>query len=297
MSSSRIILVLLATFTLAAVPAASQVTVPFEAHQWEVPHASGVSYAIEYMLFNQKNQRQIGYENRKGADEVDLDWVGNFGGLFSFMREAPVNTRDHREGPIPETANVAIYNTEVRRYLKYRKYDDVAELEWSETPVYEWRLRDQQGTSVASFALFNWRAGKYLVLQSKTRGINLGFIKQSDSTAQVSSVSLNPQRIIEGWIPYLASFDPKTGGVLLSVQNASQGGLLRFVRQFRSTHDCSIPDATVRLGPGGMMTAQQIKYLYASATPRFPVTFLACLPSSPQPIGPIRINISYRLDN
>jgi hypothetical protein len=296
MSSNRIIMVLLATFTLAAVPAASQV--PPDAHQWEVPHANGVSYAIEYMLFNQKNKSQIGYENRKFNDEVDLDWVGNFGGLFTFMREAPANTRDPRQGPIPENANVAIFNSETRRYLKYRKYYDVAELEWSNTPAYEWQLRDQKGTSVASFALFNRLAGKYLVLQSKTRGINLGFFKESASSAQVFSVSLNPQQIIQGWIPYLGSFDPKTGGVLLSVQNASQSATLMFVKQFRSTHDCSVPDATVRVAPGAMMTVQQMKLLYASATPRFPITFLACLvTSSSQLIGPTRINISYKLDN
>jgi hypothetical protein len=295
---SRIIFVLLATFVLAAVPAASQVAVPADAHQWEVPHANGVSYAIAYMLFNQKNKSQIGYENRKFPDEVDLDWVGNFGGLFTFVREAPLNTPDHRQGPIPETANVAIYNSETRRYLKYRKSYDLAELEWSSTPVYEWQLRDQQGTSVASFALFNRLAGKYLVLQSKTRGINLGFFKESSAAPKVFSVSLSPQQIIQGWVPYLASFDPKAAGVLLSVQNASQSATLMFVKQFRSTTDCSVPDATVRVAPGAMMTAQQMKSLYASATPRFPITFLACLATTTsQPIGPTRINISYKLDN
>jgi hypothetical protein len=295
MSSSRIILVLLATFTLAAVPAASQV--PPDAHQWEVPHANGVSYAIEYMLFNQKNKSQIGYENRKAADEVDLDWVGNFGGLFSFMREAAVNTRDHRPGPIRETENVAIYNTEAKRYLKYRGYDDVAELEWSNTPAYEWHLRDQQGSSVASFALYNRIAVKYLVLQTKTRGINLGFaFKQGYSPPLVFSVSLSPQQIAQGWIPYLGSFGQDTGGYLLSVQNASWSHTLRLVKPNGSTNPCGVLNASVSIEPAARMTTDQMRILYGSETPLLPITFIACFsPNRPQPTGPTNVKIGYRL--
>lgn len=290
---------LLVTLLLAVLPAASQVAVPSEAHQWEVPHADGVSSSIDYMLFNQKNKSQIGYENRKFDDEVDLDWVSNYGGLFSFMREAPAGTRDHRRAAIPENANVAIYNTETRRYLKYKKfYDNMAELEWSSTPVYEWQLRDQKGTSVASFALFNTRTGKYLVLQSKTRGINLGFFNGTSPSPQVFSVTLSPQQIVQGWVPYRGSFGQNTRGNLLSAQNASQSATLMFVKPGKTTNNCSDSNATVRVGPGAMMTTDQMNVLYGAVSPRLPINFLACLTTqTSQSLGPTRLNITYKLDN
>ncbi len=127
------------------------------------------------------------------GDEVDLDWVGNFGGLFSFNRIAPAGTRDHRRGPIQPNANVAIYNTEAKRYLTYKRFDDtLAELTWTTTPAYEWQLHDQKGTTVASFALFNSRVGKYLVLQGKTRGTSLGWYKPP-TTPQSFTVHLSAQ--------------------------------------------------------------------------------------------------------
>jgi len=184
---------------LAAVTAAAQVAVPSGARQWEVHNANGVSYGTDYELHNQKNQSQIGYD---GA----LGWVGHSGGLFSFNRKAPAGTRDHRPGPIPENADVAIYNTEARRYLAYKKFDDtLAELEWTSTPAYEWQLRDQKGTSVASFALYNSRVNKYLVLQSKTRGINLGWFK-TPSTPQSFTVVMSALPVTQGWVPYRGSF-------------------------------------------------------------------------------------------
>ncbi len=297
MNRIHILIALVGLSALAAVPATAQVAVPPEAHQWEVPHANGVSYGVDYMLHNQKNKKQIGYENRTMGDEADLDWVGNYGGLFSFNRKAPAGTRDHRTGPIPENADVAIYNTEARRYLTYKKFDDtIAELGWSRTPAYEWQLHDQKGTSVASFALFNSRVRKYLVFQGKTRGINLGWYK-TPTAPQQFSVAMSAQQITQGWVPYLGSFGQNTGGNLLSVQNASQTATLMFVKPGKSTTHCSDPSATVRVAPRLAMTADQMKTLYGSATPRLPTTFLACLTTpTPQSISLTFLNITYKLD-
>jgi hypothetical protein len=299
MKKIHVLIALVGLSALAAVNVSAQVAVPPEAHQWEVPHANGVSYGVDYMLHNQKNKKQIGYENRRMGGEVDLDWVGNFGGLFSFNRKAPAGTRDHRTGPIPENADVAIYNTETRRYLTYQKFDDtVAELEWTSTPSYEWQLRDQKGTSVASFALFNSRVRKYLVLQGKTRGINLGWLNDMPTGPQSFSVTLSAQPIIQGWVPYRGSFGQNTRGSLLTVRNASGSATLIFVKPGQSTSSCGEPRDTVRVAPRAAMTAQQMKILYGSETPRLPITFLACLvTTTTQSVSATSLNITYQLDN
>lgn len=297
MRKIHILIALVSLYALAAVPVAAQIAVPPEAHQWEVPHANGVSYGVDYMLHNQKNKKQIGYEKTAGP-EVDLDWVGNFGGLFSFNRKAPAGTRDHRTGPIPENADVAIYNTETRRYLTYKKFDDtIAELEWTSTPTYEWQIRDQKGTSVASFALFNSRVRKYLVLQGKTRGISLGWLNDRPTGPQSFSLALSAQPVTQGWIPYRGSFGAYMRGKLLTVQNASGSATLLFVRPGQSTSSCGEPRDSVRVAPRAAMTAAQMKTLYGLETPRLPITFLACLASATsQSIGLTHLNITYQLD-
>jgi hypothetical protein len=296
MKKIHILIALVGLLALAAVPAASQVAVPSGAHQWEVHNADGVSFATAYELYNQKNGSQIGYEKRTFG--VDLGWVGHSGGHFMFMRWAPVRVRDHRPGPIAENENVAIFNTKTNRYLMYYKRGDAeAELEWSSTPVYEWQVRDQKGTSVASFALFNDRVDKYLVYQFKNYGINLGWLNDTPPAPQSFSVALSAQQVNQGWVPYAGSFGQNTKGNLLTVQNASQSATLLFVKPGKSTNDCSDPNATVRVAPRATMTADQMKTLYGSATPRLAVNFLACLTTpTPQSISLTFLNITYKLD-
>ncbi|MEP6602157.1 MAG: hypothetical protein ABJB49_10165 [Nitrospirota bacterium] len=54
----------------------------------------------------------------------------------------------------------------------------------------------------------------------------------------------------------------------------------------------------MRVAPRGMMTADQIKTLYGSATPRLAINFLACLTTpTPQSISLTYLNITYKLDN
>lgn len=295
MTKKRILTVLLAVLALGAGPAAAEAAVPAGAHQWEVHNADGVKGSTAYELYNQKNRSQLGFDNRVFG--VDLGWVGHSGGHFTFVRNTgSLNVRDHRA--IPEDENVAIYNTKTRRYLKYYERGPwKAELEWSASPVYEWQLRDQTGSAVAGFALFNDRVDKYLVSQFKNYGINLGWLEDQTPVTQSFSVALSAQPVTQGWVPYAGSFGANTRGTLLTVQNASQSATLLFVKPGKSTNDCSNPSATVPVAPRATMTADQMKALYGLATPRLGVDFLACLTTpTPQSISLTFLNLTYRLD-
>jgi hypothetical protein len=288
---SRIMSAVLAVVALAAVPAASQAAVPDAAHQWEARGAGSVQTASAYSLFNTKNNSRIGYDNRTFG--VDLGWVSD-GGQFEFRRDAG-NVRDHRHTPISETENVSIYNTKTRRYLKYyRRGEWKAELDWSRTPVAEWQVQRQSG---GRFALFNDRVDRYLVYQFKNYGINLGWLAAGPAPVQSFSVGMSAQPVTQGWVPYLGSFGGGTQGNLLSVQNASDTATLLFVKPGRQTSQCSDPTATTPVGPRASMTADQLKTLYGTASPRLPVSFLACVTTpTPQSISLTFLNITYRLD-
>jgi hypothetical protein len=290
---SRITAALVAALALSALPAAAQAAAPAAATQWEARNAASVQTGTSYSLFNTKNNSRLGYDNRVFG--VDLGWVSD-GGQFQFMRNSgSPNVRDHRRFPIAEGENVAIYNTKTRRYLKFhRRGETKAELEWNRTPVYEWQVHGQSGSR---FALFNDRVDRYLVHQFKNYGINLGWLTEGPAPVQMFSVGLAAQPIVQGWVPYLGSFGGGTQGNLLSVQNASQSATLLFVKPGRQTSQCGDPSATVPLAPRASLTADQLKTLYGAATPRLPVTFLACVTTpTPQSISQTFVNITYRLD-
>jgi len=293
MIKSRIFSVLFAALALAVVPTASQVAPP-AAKQWNVNNTDRMSPATEYELYNKTTQ--LGYENRTFG--VDLGWVGHGGGYFEFLRKAPPGVRDHR-GPIASDENVTIYNTKTRRYLMYYDRGDVkADLEWSSTPVYEWQVHDQSASGGrVHFALFNNRVKKHLVYKVRNYGINLGWFNAAPQAPQSFSLALKAQQINQGWVPYLGSFGQNTRGNLLTVQNASQNATLLFVKPGKSTNDCSDPNATLRVAPRAMMTADQMKTLYGSATPRLAISFLACLTTpTPQSISLTYLNLTYKLD-
>ena len=112
---------------------------------------------------------------------------------------------------------------------------------------------------------------------------------------------MTAQQITNGWVPYLGAFGQNLKANLLSVQNASQKATLMFVKPSQSTVNCSDPNATVRVAPRAMMTADQMKLLFLSATPRPPISFLACFTTptmqSTQPITVTFLNITYKVDN
>ena len=294
MTRNCILCAVFAALALAALPFASKAA-PAAAKQWNVNNTDRMSPATEYELYN--TTEQLGYDNRTFG--VDLGWVGHSGGYFEFLRKAPPGVRDHR-GPIAADENVAIYNTKTRRYLMYYdRADTKAELEWSNTPVYEWQIQDQSASGGrVHFALFNSRVKKYLVHKVQNYGINLGWLNDSPPAPKSFSLALSAQQITQGWVPYKGSFGQNTKGNLLSVENASQNATLMFVKPGKSTNDCSDPNATVRVAPRGMMTADQMKTLYGSAAPRLAINFLACLTTpAPQSISLTFLNITYKLDN
>ena len=294
MNTNRLVVLFSSLAVISLLPVHSNAA-PSNAKQWNVSDTDQISYGTEYKLYN--TTEQLGYDDRTFG--VDLGWVGS-GGLFVFMRQAPPGTRDHRKGPIAGEDNVAIYNTKTRRYLMYfDRGDTKAELEWTSTPVYEWQLQDQATSrGRVYFALFNSRVKKYLVHKVQNYGINLGWLNDAGPSSQSFSVALSAQQIVNGWVPYLGSFGQNTKGSLLSAQNASQTATLLFVKPGKSTTDCSDPNATLRVLPRAMMTADQLKLLYGATTPRLPIRFLACLTTpTPQSIGVTFLNISYKLDN
>ncbi len=294
MIRNRIRAVLLGVLALIAMPVVSEAAPP-AAKQWSVDKTNQISNETEYALYN--GSRKLGYDNRTFG--VDLGWVN--GGFFFFVRKTPAGRRDRRIGLIGGNEDVALFNTKRNAYLKYyRRGDAKAELEWNDdTPVYEWQIQDQSASGGrVHFALFNSRVKKYLVYKVQNYGINLGWLVATPPQPQSFSLAMTAQQITNGWVPYLGTFGQNIKGNLLSVQNASQKATLLFVKPRQSTNNCSDPNATVRVAPRGMMTPDQMKLLYGSATPRPPISFLACIttPTPTQSIAVTFLNITYKLD-
>jgi hypothetical protein len=265
------------------------------AKQWSVDKTDQIHNETEYVLYNLGSQ--LGYENRTFG--VDLG-RGARGGFFFFVRQSPSGKRDRRVGPIGANDKVAIFNTKTLRYLMFYPRGDVkAELEWTNTPAYEWQIQNQSASGGrVHFALFNSRVKKYLVYKEQNYGINLGWLAQTPPQPQSFSLAMRAQQITNGWVPYLGAFGQNLKGNVISVQNASQNATLLFVKPGQSTVNCSDPNATVRVAPRAMMTADQMKLLYRSATPRPPINFLACLTTpTPMQVTVTFLNITYKLDN
>jgi hypothetical protein len=298
MIRNRFHALLLATVVLIATSAVA-LAAPSAARQWSVDKTDQINNETEYVLYNLDSQ--LGYENRTFG--IDLG-RGARGGFFFFVRQAPSGKRDRRVGPIGEADKVAIFNTKTLRYLMFYARGDVkAELEWTNTPVYEWQLQDQSASGGrVHFALFNTRVKKYLVFKVQNYGINLGWlVAPTPPQPQSFSLAMTAQQITNGWVPYLGIFGKNLNANVISVQNASSKATLMFVKPSQSTVNCSDPNATVRVAPLGKMTADQMKLLYGSATPRPPISFLACLTTPTMQSTPsIRVtflNITYKVDN
>jgi len=286
--------VVLVALSLIALPVIS-LAAPTAAKQWSVANTNQISYETDYVLYNMGSQ--LGYDNRTFG--IDLG-RGVKGGFFAFLRQAPPGKRDRRLGPIGNGDKVAIFNTKTLRYLMfYARGDSKAELEWTNTPVYEWQIQDQSASGgQVHFALFNTRVKKYLVYKVQNYGINLGWLVETPPQPQSFSLAMTAQQITNGWVPYRGTFGQNIKGNVISVQNASQNATLLFVKPAQSTNNCSDPNATLRVAPRGMMTADQMKLLYGSATPRPPINFLACITTpTPQSISVTFLNITFKLDN
>ena len=104
-------------------------------------------------------------------------------------------------------------------------------------------------------------------------------------------VSLQPQEIIEGPIPYAGMYPPRGSvqpGHLLQITLHEQGSLvagLEFAKLGHGSEDCGDPSAVVELNAGQIATSAQMSAIYGVSKPTYsstsPIPFVACL-LSPQ---------------
>ena len=106
------------------------------------------------------------------------------------------------------------------------------------------------------------------------------------NVAETTTVSLNRQVIVQGFVPYLGQF-PLFGvvpaGRLLRIrlpQSGFSNSALSFLKPGHSTEECGNASAVVVIGEGQTTTSAQMMDIYGVAEPRFtttaPIPFIAC---------------------
>jgi hypothetical protein len=140
-----------------------------EPKQWSFTPATttaAVNGATPYAMTNDTGG-SVGYGYRNFG--ADLVWGGS--GRFSLLRK---NVRDHRALKPGET--VALYNSAAHKYLQRAYQTWGIDLDWTSAPKYEWKVvTGQTAEGNVRTALYNTTKGAYLVYQSRSYGINLGF--------------------------------------------------------------------------------------------------------------------------
>ena len=77
---------------------------------------------------------------------------------------------------------------------------------------------------------------------------------------------------------------------------ASKTLYVKFVKVGRTTADCGNPNAVVTVTDGQTSTTNQLKAIFGSTQPRFPIRFVACVGASSGLVGnSVQINITYTL--
>jgi hypothetical protein len=110
----------------------------------------------------------LGYQNREYG--INLGWVPHNIGATSWM----IKAQGLADGAtVPNKHPVALRSAGAGKWLRYGVRDYGVNLEWSNTPAYEWEIiRPADNTS---FALYNRVTGNYLVFKPQTYGISLGW--------------------------------------------------------------------------------------------------------------------------
>ena len=165
----------LAVFGLAAAPQARADT-PIGS-QWQVrdavqPFGTDVHPGYQYKLWNLENQNMLIHKGQRWG--IDLDFVPDpKNGYEGIKFERQTGT-----GPLKFGERFAIYVVG-GGYLRYEDHSTVANLGYSPTPVYEWKVTGApSGTSVKTglaMGLYNTRAAGYLYHFFQVFGINLNF--------------------------------------------------------------------------------------------------------------------------
>jgi opacity protein-like surface antigen len=284
MHTFRPLVVLVAMLALILAAASSAAAAP-NPQQWTVNNNVGpVKGNVEYELVNQTNHSRIGYDSRTG---VDLGWTSQ-GGNFELRR---ANERDHRAARPGET--FALYNTKTRRYVVYGKQTFGINLDFTSSPVYEWKVSQARG----AFSLYNTRARDYVVYGKRTWGINLvwaGLTGEGDGLTK-KTVELPRANLI--WTGF-RNFRGPTGvsqgdhlfDTLVSIQNAS-ADTLYFQAGDEDGTSWGRPDA-VTLAPRATMTAAQMKVVFGKEAPKMQV-FLDAYIKEPTPVTVTHLNITY----
>lgn len=146
-----------------------------------------------------------------------------------------------------------------------------AELEWSRTPGFQWKV-DRQFDG--KLALFNEKVQSHLVYERKTLGINLGWAKLPPET---KILSLPVQQPFGGFHSLVGTLDIGAAGKVTAIRNDRSGNLVRFVRPGKTTQDCAVPNFTIMVPAGQSLKPGDVKALFGSETPRLPLRVVACV--------------------
>jgi hypothetical protein len=296
MTKCRLITVLTALFAL-AIPATASAADELDPVQWQT---GGPKTATKFDIYNQVNKGYLGYESRTFGPDLGWESKLKYADRWMFTRPRINGVVDNRPDIKPDE-KVALYSFSAKQYLVYKSNKTGINLGWSKTASYQWKLAFKYSTA----SLYNTEAGDYVVYGKRTWGINLQWLKDrrkaeenknanAVGTVHDASVTMTAQPVVQGFVPFLGWYGGGTNAVLTKVANPSNGAPLDFVKPGRSTTECGNRDAVMRLSPGQTMTADQMKTLWASATPslvqRLP--FLACAVTQ---YSTVWVNVQYRI--
>jgi hypothetical protein len=105
------------------------------------------------------------------------------------------------------------------------------------------------------------------------------------------NVNLQKQTPWKGFIPYVLSLNLR--GNLKKVQSVSNYPSLHLLKRGYSSKDCNRPGAGVWLKPGNTLSPQNMRTLFGSKTPAFPVLMVACAEATRQTYNYIPIKVTY----
>lgn len=265
-----IILALFAVFAITFLPSAAHAQPPLGTAQWKTEGTPMPQTNTRFLLFNELQSQPLGYNNRTFG--VDLEWTTK-GGDWEFRPAPPApGVNDRRRRALTNTETVAMFNWRTRRYLVHQSRSlGRAELEWSKTPGFQWKV-DRQFDG--KLALFNEKVQSHLVYERKTLGINLGWAKLPPET---KILSLPVQQPFGGFHSLVGTLDIGAAGKVTAIRNDRSGNLVRFVRPGKTTQDCAVPNFTIMVPAGQSLKRGDIKTLFGSETPRLPLRVVACV--------------------
>lgn len=265
-----ITLALFAVLAVTLLPSAAHAQPPLGTAQWKTEGTPTPQTNTRFLLFNELQSQPLGYNNRTFG--VDLEWTTK-GGDWEFRPAPPApGVNDRRRRALTSTETVAMFNWRTRRYLVHQSRSlGRAELEWSKTPSFQWKV-DRQFDG--KLALFNEKVQRHLVYERKTLGVNLGWAKLPPQTLVMQ---LPVQQPFGGFHSLVGALSIGGAAKVTAIRNDRSGNLLRFVRPGKTTKDCAVPNFTIMVPAGQSLKPGDIKTLFGSETPQLPLRVVACV--------------------